>query len=285
LASRYSIMTKPLLYDSHMHTPLCKHARGEPEEYAAVAEQRGLKGVIITCHNPGPKGWSPQIRMALDEFGNYLAMVERARQEWAGRVDVRLGLESDFMPDMEPWLEKLHAQADFNFILGSVHPHNRYYKERYFNGDALAYQWQYFEHLAVAAESGLFDCLAHPDLVKDVFPEQWDLSRLLDRVRQSLDRIARTGVAMELNTSGLHKRIKEFLPGAAILAEMQLRDIPVVLGSDAHQPDRVAADFDQALELLAEVGYDNISYFLNRQRQDVTLPAAQQSLATMSAGR
>ena len=278
-------MISPILYDSHMHTPLCKHARGEPEEYAAVAEQRGLKGIIITCHNPGPKGWSPRIRMGLEEFSDYLAMVERARHEWAGRVDVRLGLESDFMPDMEPWLEKLHAQADFNFILGSVHPHSRYYKERYFTGGPLAYQWQYFEHLAVAAESGLFDCLAHPDLVKDVFPEEWDLSRLLDRVRHTLDRIAQSGVAMELNTSGLNKKCKEFLPGPAILAEMQTRNIPVVLGSDAHQPERVAADFDRALGLLEDIGYDHVSFFLNRQRQDVTLTAAQQSLGIMSASR
>lgn len=277
-------MTVPVLYDSHMHTPLCKHARGEPEEYAAVAEQRGLKGIVFTCHNPGPKGWSPQIRMALEDFGDYVAMVEQARQAWAGRVDVRLGLESDFMPDMEPWLEKLHAQADLHYILGSVHPHIPYYKERYFTGNALEYQQTYFQHLAAAAESGLFDCLAHPDLVKDVFPDEWDLARLIDDIKRSLDRIARTGVAMELNTSGLYKKQKEFLPGPTILAEMQARDIPVVLGSDAHAPERVASDFDQAFDLLRMAGYSYVSFFLERQRQDVSLEAARASLEVVSAG-
>ena len=47
-------MTEPLLYESHCHTPLCKHAFGEPEEYAAMALRRGLKGIIFTCHCPLP---------------------------------------------------------------------------------------------------------------------------------------------------------------------------------------------------------------------------------------
>ena len=41
-----------MLYEMHMHTPLCKHAIGEPEEYAAMAERRGLAGIAVTCHNP-----------------------------------------------------------------------------------------------------------------------------------------------------------------------------------------------------------------------------------------
>ena len=51
----------PVLYEMHMHTPLCKHARGEPEDYAAVAERRGLKGIVVTCHNPTNDGWSPGV--------------------------------------------------------------------------------------------------------------------------------------------------------------------------------------------------------------------------------
>ena len=38
----------PTLFDSHMHTPLCKHAVGEPEDYAEQALAEGLKGIIFT---------------------------------------------------------------------------------------------------------------------------------------------------------------------------------------------------------------------------------------------
>lgn len=268
----------PILYDSHLHTPLCKHAKGEPEAYAAMAEKRGLKGIVFTCHNPGPDGWSPRVRMALDEFDDYVTLVERAQQTWAGRIDVRLGLESDYMPGMESWLAKLHAMADLEHVLGSVHPQLKYYKDTHYRGNIFEYQQTYFEHLALAAESGLFDTIAHPDLVKNVFPRQWRLDRLQETIQASLDRIAKTGVAMELNTSGLHKTGKEVNPGRPILIEMKRRDIPVVLGSDAHEPKRVAADFEDALDLLQDVGYTRISYFLQRQRHDISLTAARESL-------
>jgi histidinol-phosphatase (PHP family) len=271
-------MAAVILYDSHMHTPLCKHAWGKPDEYAAAAEKQGLKGINITCHNPGPDGWSERVRMRMDQFGEYKDMVQETREAWAGRIDVQLGLECDYIPGMEAWLERIIAGADLQFVLGSVHPQLPYYKEAFFHGDVLEFQRTYFDHLALSAETGLFDCLGHPDLVKNVFPDQWQVEAVLDDIRHCLDRIATTGVAMEINTSGLHKEIKQMNPGSTILAEMSQRDIPVVLGSDAHSPTRVGANFPAALELLQEAGYSEINYILARARQQVSLPLALESL-------
>lgn len=271
-----------VLYESHMHTPLCKHARGEPEEYAAVAAQRGLRGIIVTCHNPPIDGWSPSVRMAENQFDSYVQMVERARQAWMGRVDVRLGMECDFVPGMEAELAKQLQRAEFNHILGSVHPQIAQYRERFFSGDIVAFQRTYFEHLALAAESGLFDTLAHPDLVKNEFPNDWQLVRLADTLANSLDRIAAAGTAMELNTSGLHKSLPEMNPGRLILEEMHVRGIPVVLGADAHVPFRVAADYISAMQLLKEIGFTHVNFFLNRQRQNVAIEDALASLPVVA---
>jgi histidinol-phosphatase (PHP family) len=100
----------------------------------------------------------------------------------------------------------------------------------------------------------------------------------MDHICTSLDRIAVTGVAMELNTSGLNKPLAEMNPGQAILIEMQSRNIPVVIGSDAHDPKRVGADFERAFDLLAGVGYESVNFYLERQRQEVSLDAARSSL-------
>ena len=269
-----------ILYESHMHTPLCKHAQGEPEEYAAAAAERGLAGIIVTCHNPPIDGWSPTVRMADAEFDTYVALVERARQIWAGRVDVRLGLECDYVPGMEAGLEQQLARAEFHHVLGSVHPQIAQYKERYYTGDVLAFQRTYFEHLALAAETGLFDTLAHPDLVKNEHPQAWDPALLVETLAANLDRIAAAGTAMELNTSGLQKKLPEMNPGPVILAEMHKRGIPVVLGADAHNPRRVAADYIPALGLLQTAGYTHVSLFLNRQRRELPIPAVLASLRT-----
>ncbi|MCZ6796216.1 MAG: histidinol-phosphatase [Planctomycetota bacterium] len=269
---------KPLLYETHMHTPLCRHAVGEPEEYAAAARRRGLAGITVTCHNPMPDDYGRSVRMSPEEFPDYLALVERARSALEGEVEVLLGIECDYFPGYEKFLEEQIASAPFEYVLGSVHPHLREYQEAYFTGDVPAFQKTYFDHLAEAAETGLFDCLSHPDIVKNSFPEAWDVRLLLDPIRRALDRIARAGTAMELNTSGIDKTIPEFNPGSAILEEMRQRGIPVVVGADAHVPRRVGADFEDALDALSAAGYREVSLFLDRDRREIPIDAARTSL-------
>lgn len=271
-------MPERLLHETHVHTPLCKHAWGEPEDYAAVAKERGLAGIIVTCHNPMPRGFARNVRMEMGELEEYVALVQRAREAWNGDVDVRLGLECDYFPGYESFLERQTSSARFEYVLGSVHPHLDDYTRAFWKGDVVEFQKTYFNHLAEAAETGLFDCLSHPDLVKNSNPEGWRLDRILDHVRQCLDRIAATGIAMELNTSGLHKAISEFNPGFRMLCEMHRRGIPVVIGSDAHVPVRVGADYESALEELSAAGYTHASVFLERQRREITLSEAVASL-------
>lgn len=271
-------MPAPLLYESHCHTTLCKHAQGTPAEYAAQAEARGLKGIIFTCHCPLPDGISAPVRMAPEQYEDYVALIGATRQEFAGRVDVRLGLESDFFPGTEAWLQALHARHPLHHVLGSVHMQVPEYRARYFRGDWFEYQQTYFQHLADSAETGLYDTLAHPDLVKNEAPAAWDFNRIQPFIARALDRIAASGVAMELNTSGLQKAIAEINPSPSMLRMMRERGIPVVLGSDAHVARRVGDGYAAALRTLQSVGYTEISFFLDRQRQTVPIADALASL-------
>lgn len=272
-------MIEPVLYESHSHTPLCGHAHGEPGEYAAEAMNKGLKGLIITCHCPLPDGNSAASRMKPEEFPFYVEMVQRTREEWAGSLDVRLGLESDYFPGIESWLEKLHAREPLHHVLGSIHYQIREYRQKYHPGDVFAYQQIYYDHLAQAAESGLFDTLAHPDLIKNEDPQEWLFPRIQPFIEKSLDRIAATGVAMELNTSGLNKALSEMNPGLPQLQLMRERNIPVVIGADAHCPERVGDRYAEALRLLQDAGYEEVSIVLDRQRQSLPIPVALASLS------
>lgn len=271
-------MTQPILYESHSHTPLCKHADGNPTEYAAVAQQRGLKGLIVTCHNPMPNGFSARVRMREDQFEEYVDLVATTREEWAGRVDVRLGLEADFFVGHESYLEKQLASADFQFVLGSVHPQIPEFRHRYWQEDLVEMQRIYFRLLAESAETGLFDSIAHPDLIKNFTAKRWNPDEIIDDICRTLDRIAATGVAMELNTSGVNKTISEMNPFPDMLREMNSRGIPVTIGADAHQPERVADGYERALELLASCGYTHVSFFLERKRRELAIEDALASL-------
>ena len=275
-----SSLPEALLYESHCHTRLCKHAYGEPEDYVAVARGRNLRGITFTCHCPLPDGNSAHVRMEPGQYADYLAMIAAARAE---DVDVRTGIESDYYPGVEPWLEELHARVPLSHVLGSVHYQLREYRARYYAGDVVAYQKQYYEHLAMSAETGLFDTLAHPDLVKNESPADWDFARLREDVCRALDRIAATGVAMELNTSGVFKSLPEMNPSLGQLQLMRERGIPVVLGADAHVAERVGDGFVEGLGILLEAGYERVSYFVDRKRRDVSVEEALGSLGVLSA--
>ena len=275
-------MREPMLYETHTHTALCKHAVGEPQDYADIAYRRGFHGLLVTCHNPMPADFTPNVRMAIDEFDDYLRLVFRARQQWRGRIDVRLGIEADYFPGYEQWVEHQLRLADFQYVLGSIHPQMGIFKERFWNDDPLEFQRVYFRLLADSAETGLFDCLSHPDIVKNETPDDWNPARIMEDVCRALDRIAVTGVAMELNTSGINKIISEMNPFPEMLVEMRQRAIPVVIGADAHQPERVGDGFHAALDLLQSCGYEHISFFVNRVRQDVPIQVARARLQPRS---
>jgi histidinol-phosphatase (PHP family) len=124
----------------------------------------------------------------------------------------------------------------------------------------------------------LFDTLAHPDLVKNLQPENYEFEVIAEHLGTCLDRIAATGVAMELNTSGRLKLAPEFNPGPGMLTMMRERGIPVVLGSDSHVPRRVGSDFDDALDSLESAGYSKVSHFLARKRVDLNILDVRASL-------
>lgn len=261
----------PLFYDSHMHTPLCKHAVGEPEAYADQGLAMRLQGIIFTCHSPMPRGFWPQVRMGMEEFDTYVGLVNRATEAFRGQLDVKLGMESDFFPGYEDWIAELHQKADFHYCLGSVHWQGKDYHERYGTDDVMEFRRTYFRLLAESAETGLFDCLAHPDLVKSYWPQRWEFEPMQEVIAEALDRIAKTGVAMELNTSGVHKSYQEMNPGPQMLKLMRERGIPVVIGSDSHKAKRVGEGFFDALQTLTDAGYAKVSVFENRKRQDLLI--------------
>lgn len=271
---------KTVLYETHSHTPLCKHATGEPQDYAAAAFRQGFDGLIVTCHNPMPEGFSPTVRMRPHEFDEYLRLVFHARRQWRGRVDVRLGIEADYFPGYERWLESQLQLADFQYVLGSVHPQIREFRDKFGSSDPLTVQRSYFRLLGDAAETGLFDCLSHPDIIKNETPEAWDPALIHDDVCAMLDRVAASGVAMELNTSGVNKEIPEMNPHPGMLVEMRKRAIPVVIGSDAHVPQRVGNGYGEALDLLERCGYREVSIFINRSRQDMPISAVRNRFET-----
>lgn len=263
------------LVDYHMHTVRCGHAEGRLDEYAARAVELGLREIGFSDHLPLLHMEDPTLSMHLDELPLYVREVDELRTHFPG-LPIRLGIEVDYLPETAPQLPALLDAYPFDYVMGSLHfvdgwafddPRNL---GGYEGRDLLALWERYFDLLGEAAESGLFDILAHPDLIKKfAFRPDGDVRHLHERC---LDRIAASGTAVEVSTAGLRKPASEIYPDEDFLRRCWERRIAVTMGSDAHHPREVGQDFEEALDLLHRVGYEEIAVFSARERSFLRLP-------------
>jgi histidinol-phosphatase (PHP family) len=259
--------------DYHMHTPLCRHAAGEPTELAAQAVRLGLKEIGFADHNPMPRDDFDDWRMTAAELEAYIAKVEQARRDHPNLL-IKLALEVDYLPGHEDWIQDLAARHPWDYLIGSVH----YVSESWaIDNPAMVSEWKnrepmevwtaYFERLTLAAESGLFDIIGHADLCKKFcFYPKADCTRLFQVFLQAAKR---RGAALELNTAGLRKECKEIYPSARLVHLAAQAGVPITFGSDAHAPQEVGLNFAEAVQLARSAGYRQYCRFSRRQREDV----------------
>jgi histidinol-phosphatase (PHP family) len=194
--------------------------------------------------------------------------------EFARGAGLKVGIECDFVPGAEERTAALLEARAFDYVVGSVHFVGEAavdYEEWDIwegGGDADEIWRRYFEALAECASSGLFDILAHPDLVK-----VWGRGRPApDRDPRSfyepaVEAIAASGVAVELSTAGLRKPVGELYPAPAFASLCAEAGAPFALSSDAHLPEQVGFGYEQAVELLERLGVGEICVFEGRERR------------------
>lgn len=267
------------MIDLHLHTARCGHARGSMEEYIARARQLGLAAIGFADHIPmywlPPGQRDPELAMPEAEFASYVAEVLAWRDKCAD-LHIYLGVEADYQAGCEAVLTGLIKDQPLDYVLGSIHfidgwgfdhPARR---DEYARHDPDQLYERYFTLVEQAVTSGLFDSMAHVDLLKKfAFWPRRPLTALYQRLAGLM---AQFDVCVELNTAGLRVPAKEMYPAVELLRACFQHRVPVTLGSDAHAPDQVGWEFGRALALLREVGYGEIAYFAGRRRCCRRLP-------------
>jgi histidinol-phosphatase (PHP family) len=270
-----------MLTDYHLHLRLddldasaeTHFTEDNVSRYRAVAGERGIAELGVSEHvyrfEQALSVWQHPLwrEFATDDLDAYCEFVRAS-------TDLRLGIEADFVAGSEDRLANLLDERDFDYVVGSVH----FLRDRSIDmhdysvwdrGHSAEEIWRsYFQTLGEAARSGLFDILAHPDLVKVWGSErprpEGDLRRYYE---PAIEAIAEAEVAVEVSTAGLRKRAQELYPAQAFLEMCVEAGAPVALSSDAHRPEEVGADYDQALELLDRVGIGELCVFEHRTRR------------------
>jgi histidinol-phosphatase (PHP family) len=276
-----------VLTDYHLHlrpdedgTPPERYFTTENvERYVATAEAAGIAELGVSEHvhrfRQALELWRHPFweEQAVDDLDAYC--------EFVRGTPLRLGIECDFVPGAEDRTASMLEARDFDYVVGSVHfvgaeavDHPGWDAwERHGDPDDV---WRrYYETLAECARSGLFDVLAHPDLVK-----VWGSGRPLpDRdprnyYEPAVEAIAESGIAVEVSTAGLRKPVGELYPAPAFAEMCVEAGACFSLSSDAHLPEQVGYGYDRALAFLAGLGIDEIAVFERRTRRLEPLGAA-----------
>ena len=273
-----------MLTDYHVHlrpdedgTPPAQYfTAANAERYREVATERGIAELGVAEHihrftqalevweHPWWRKW------AFDDVDDYCAFV---REE----TDLKLGIEADYVTGREDRIARFLDGRDWDYVVGSVHfvrdaavdLEGPEWEHVWGRGDRSDKVWErYFTTLAEAARSGLYDIMAHPDLVK-----VWGSARPLPErdprhyYEPAVEAMLEAGVAMEMSTAGLRKPAGELYPAPALLEMAVDAGLPIALSSDAHVPDQLGFRYDDAVAALTDAGVTEICVFERRQRR------------------
>ncbi len=266
-----SALMTPIV-DYHMHTPLCGHAVGAPKEYAQHARAIGLEEIGFSDHAPLVSHDDPKITMNIKQLPIYHKMIEEVRSQFAP-LRIKIAMEADFIPGFEDKTKAILQSYPYDYIIGSVHFINRWgfddpaERERWQQKDINQVYHDYYDLLRKSAESGLFDIMGHVDLVKKFGHRATE--DLTGEIEKTAKVFKKSGVAVEINTSGLRKPVKEMYPAPECLKIYCQAGVPLTFGSDAHDPLDVGKDFDKAVALAKAVGYKEYLIFKQRKVERV----------------
>lgn len=213
-------------------------------------------------------------RVCVSSIEPFISLVEKAKRDG---FPVSIGVEADYFPGGEEELKELLSSYKFDYVIGSVHflegwgfdnPETQdLFKEK----DLTALYAMLFDYVKGAASSGLFHIIAHLDNLK-VFNFRPDERKLAPMYEDVAATLKKADVATEINT-GLAYRypVKEACPSRTFLQILHKHGVPITLSSDAHFPDDIGTQLDEAVQMLSDAGYEEIVYFKEGKRIAIPL--------------
>ncbi|GAB6181879.1 histidinol-phosphatase [Desulfotomaculum defluvii] len=262
-----------MILDYHIHTFRCGHAVGTVAEYVAEARRKGFLEFGFSEHLPlywiPAEQREPDFALSDEELPIYIAEVQQVRKDNPD-LSIKLGIEADFIPGYEQELKQILRLLPLDYVLGSVHFLDSWAFddpgkiEEYNKYDIHDLYQLYFQYVQLAASSGLFDIISHPDLIKKFgFRPNNSIENLY---RQTIEVIKENNLCVDVNAAGWRYPCAELYPSPDFLKLCFEYDIPITLGSDAHKPEQVGEGLDRAIMILKEIGYRQVATFTGRQR-------------------
>jgi len=259
------------MIDLHNHTPLCNHASGEPYEYIDQAIKNNI--LVYGFSDHAPMEFDKKYRMDFSDMKTYENEILSLKEKYKNKIKILLGYEVDFTPIK--YLDKRVLNANVDYLIGSVH----FLDNWGFDNPEFIKEWQkrdvddvykeYFSYIEKMANSRLFQIVGHIDLIK-VFNYK-PKKNIKDIAKNAIKAIKNANMAVEINTAGLRKPVKEIYPSDELLEMILEENIDLTLGSDAHSPEQVGFMLKETLLKLNNLGIDRLVYFEKKEKREISV--------------
>ncbi|MCA9861507.1 MAG: histidinol-phosphatase HisJ family protein [Thermomicrobiales bacterium] len=269
------------MFDYHVHSTYSVDCAIPMAQSCEAAIAAGVTEIAITDHVdhvPADLGFGfyrPE---------EYLRELDDVRERFAGRLTVLRGAEVDYndstVEDVSRFLDRYRDEYDF--IIGSVH----YFSDGamifpdYFAGKSLEDVFSpYLDQVERAVATGWFDSIGHLDLPKRYAPKthrDYDPLLFKERLEPIFDRMIASGVAFEINTSGLRQTPRTSMPSGLVVRWYADRGGKLITtGSDSHAAQTVGAGIPLTLDMLQLCGVENVASFRKHEATLVPITTLQ----------
>ena len=220
-------------FNYHTHTARCGHASGSDRDFVQFAVDYGFKTLGFSDHSPQcfPGEYYSNFRMRREEVDGYFASLLALKEEFKDKIDIKIGFEAEYYPDIFKDLLKFLAPYPCDYLIVGQHfLNNEYDHPKNPPRGSVEYVYMYVDQVCEAMRTGYYTYLAHPDLpwCDEYTPEYFKAMEKL--IECSME----TKVPLEINCLGIHgNRNYPYRPFWKLVGEM---GAPVVVGLDAHDP-------------------------------------------------
>jgi histidinol-phosphatase (PHP family) len=287
LFNKNNIMVK---INFHLHST-GSDGKSNPEQVVEESIANGINFICFTDHYRRPGELETGWNTSGFHPNEYIQNIRNLQKKYQDKIDISYGVEFDWLPNHTDWIKKELAKSKFDFILGSVHL--LFHKDKighfmFRNGESDKWQKaseefggvknmviKYYKSIREMIKSGLFDCVAHMDVIKMHNPNSMFFSEeelwYKHEVIKTLDILKKSKMAMEINTSGLTRDVLAPYPSLWILKEAKKRNIPLTIGTDAHIREAIAKELGFAYRFAKEAGYSEIVRFKDRKMISISI--------------
>ena len=264
-----------MLADFHIHTCFSGDSEANVDSIIQRAISKGLKHIAITDHNDF-EFEDGKFELDIEKYYEYMT---NKKIEYKDKINLSVGIECGLEPRFADRINKLMSSYEFDFVIGSSHVINGrdpYYKEYFENRpvhDAMVeYLESIIENIHIFND---FDVYGHLDYMMryaPVSPEEKrynynEYGELFDKI---LTTLISKGKGIEINTSPLRSGLTDTNPNMQVIKRYkELGGKIITIGSDAHKPEDVGANFNDAKKLLIDAGFSHFNVLSGRKASEI----------------